>query len=494
MKRLSTGMRAQRENKMPNSRFLEGTTIGEIGMNSDSKSRNRQTECIFYGLSGRSLRRLSIAALAIIAALAPLRRSDAQNPTAGHTEQKWVGTWATAPQAATPARVPSFHNQTLRLIVHTSVSGKKVRVRLSNTFGDQPVLIGAAHIARRASEANVDASSDRKVTFEGRESKTIPPGGLVVSDAVDLDVPALSDLAISLFLPEATSAKTVHILAKQTSYMSAENSGDVTAAAEFPTPTKIDTWPFLTGVDVAASAHRGAIVAFGSSTTDGDGSTDDENHRWPDVLAERLQKSGGANADLGVLNEGIIGNRLLSDSHSPGQAGGPFGATLERYGDALGQAGLARYQRDVLDQAGARYVVLVLGINDILFPGQFIPASESVTAQNLIDGNRKLLTRAHEKGIRVIETTIPPFEDATFQNPVIKFSTPEKEKVRQQVNAWIRSSREFDGVIDFDEVLRDPSHPARLLPKYDAGDHLHANDAGYIASANAIRLALFREH
>ena len=464
-------------------------------MNSEIKPRNRQIERMFYRFGGRLARRLLAAGLLpAVLALALLRPADAQDSAAGHNGRQWVGTWATAPQAAMPTGVPTFRNQTLRMIVHTSVGGKKARIRVSNTFGDQPVLIGAAHIARRASGADVDVSSDRKVTFEGRESTTIPAGSLAISDAVDLDVPALSDLAISLFLPEATSAKTVHILAKQTSYVSAENSGDVSAAAEFPKPTKIDTWPFLTGVDVVASAHGGAIVAFGSSTTDGDGSTDDANHRWPDVLAERLQKSGGTNAELGVLNEGIIGNRLLSDGHSPRQTGGPFGATLERYGDALGQAGLARYQRDVLDQAGVRYVVLVLGINDILFPGQFIPASETVTAQRLIDGNRQLLTRAHQKGIRVIETTIPPFEDATFQNPVIKFSTPEKEKVRQQVNAWIRSSREFDGVIDFDEVLRDPSHPARLLPQYDAGDHLHANDAGYIASANAIRLALFREH
>jgi lysophospholipase L1-like esterase len=462
-------------------------------MNIRTKPEIRNTEHICRPIGARRVWwPLQAALFAALAALVPLWPSLAQNPTTPHSESKWVGTWGTAPQAAIPAGVPIFRNQTLRLIVHSSVGGKKVRIRVSNTFGDQPLAIGAAHIARRAKDADVDPSSDRKVTFGGQESVTVPAGALLISDPVDLEVPALSDLAISLFLPEPTPAKTLHILAQQTSYVSGEDAGNVTAEAKLSAAKKIDTWPFLTGVDVAASEHGATIVAFGSSTTDGDGSTEDANHRWPDALAERLHKSGGADAELGVLNEGIIGNRLLSDSHSPGQAGGPFGATLERYGDALGPAGVVRFQRDVLDQAGVRYVVLALGINDILFPGAFVPATQSVTTQSLIAGSRQLLARAHEKGIRVIETTIPPFEDATFQNPVIKFATPEKEKVREEVNAWIRSSREFDGVIDFDEVLRDPGHPARLRPKYDAGDHLHANDAGYIASAGAIRLGLFR--
>jgi lysophospholipase L1-like esterase len=405
--------------------------------------------------------------------------------------QRWIGTWATAAQPSPLGSVQAFRNQTLRLIVHTSAGGPEVRIRISNTFGDGPLLIRAAHIARRATAADIDPSSDRALTFGGQSSTTIPAGSIAVSDPADVNVPALSDLAISLFLPQTTTATTSHILALQTSYVSTE-TGDSTAAVKFPVANTITSWPFLTGVDVAASPRGAAIVAFGSSTTDGDGSTKDANHRWPDVLAERLQKAGGRDAELGVLNLGIIGNRLLSDNHSPRQAGGPFGAVLERFGGSLGQAGLARFERDVLDQAGVRYVILVLGINDILFPGSFIPLTESVSAQSVISGNRELMARARKKGIRVIETTIPPFEDATFSSPTIKFYTPEKETVRQEVNAWIRGSREFDGVIDFDAVLRDPSHPARLLPEYDSGDHLHANDAGYIASANAIPLALFR--
>lgn len=403
-------------------------------------------------------------------------------------QETWIGTWATAPQAAMPGRVQTFHNQTLRLIAHISAGGKRVRIKISNTFGDRPLLIGAAHVARQAGEADIEPASDRTVKFGGRGSATVAAHSMVVSDPVDLDVPPLSDLAISLFFPEPTEATTSHILALQTNYISAE-TGDMTAAVKFPVGKMISSWPFATGVDVSASARGGAIVAFGSSTTDGDGSTKDANQRWPDVLAERLQKNG--DAELGVLNEGIIGNRLLSDSHSPRQAGGPFEAVLKGFGDALGVAGLARYDRDVLKQAGVRYVILGLGINDILFPGAFIPATENVSAQSLIAGNRELIARARKKGIRVIGTTLPPVEDATFRNPTILFYTAEKEKVRQELNAWIRSSGEFDAVIDFDEVVRDPSHPTRLLPAYDSGDHLHVNDAGNVAQANAIPLALF---
>src|SRR5262249_50938751 len=359
---------------------------------------------------------------------------------------------------------------------------------------DKALLIGGAHIALRTNAADIDPGSDRVLKFRGRTSTSVPAGSMAVSDAADLDVPALSDLAISLFLPETTVATTSHILALQTSYVSAE-TGDSTASARFPVAKTITSWPFLTGVDVAGSPRGAAIVAFGSSTTDGDGSTRDANRRWPDVLAERLQKGAAGDADLGslgVLNEGIIGNRLLSDSRSPRQGGGPFGAVFEGFGAALGPAGLSRFERDVLDQTGVRYVIVALGVNDILFPGSFIPATESVSAQSLITGNRQMIARAHKRGIRLIVTSIPPFEGSTFNSPRISFYTPEKEAVRQEINSWIRNSREFDGVADFDEVVRDPSHPTQLLPQYDSGDHLHVNDAGNVAQGNAIPLALFR--
>ena len=418
------------------------------------------------------------------------------SPPGNAAQNKWIGTWAAAPQAAVKGPAQTFHNQTIRLIVYTSVGGKKVRIKISNTFGDQPLLIGASHIARRASEADIDPASDRPLKFHGRSSVTIPPRSMVVSDPADLDAPALSDLAISLFFPETASPTTWHILAKQTNYVSAE-TGDATAQAKFPVAQTIPFWPFLAAVDVQASPHAASIVALGSSLTDGDGSTEDTNRRWPDVLAERLQKAGGEEAQLGVLNEGIIGNRLLSDTQSPRQSGGPppLGAVFEELGPALGQSGIARFDRDVLSQAGVKYVILALGVNDMLFPGAFIPQTEKVTAQDLIKGNRQLIARAHKKGIRVIGTTIPPFEHALFRNPFYdRFYSPENEKIRQEVNAWIRTSGEFHGVIDFDQAVRDPDHPAQILPAYDSGDHLHVNNAGNVAQGNAIPLSLFQNH
>jgi lysophospholipase L1-like esterase len=394
-----------------------------------------------------------------------------------------------------PGRAETFRNQTLRLIVHTSAGGTTVRVNLSNTFGDLPLPIGGAHLARRADGANIDAASDRALTFRGQPSTIVPAHSLVLSDAVDLDVPALGDLAISLFLPEATAATTSHLLALQTNYVSAE-TGDSTAAVKFPVAKTIDSWPFLTGVEVAASSQGAAIVALGSSLTDGDGSSRDANRRWPDVLAERLQKDSGGNKELGVLNEGLIGNRLLSDFDSPRQAGGPppLGPVFAQLGPALGQSGIARFERDVLRQAGVKYLIVGLGVNDILFPGSFIPATESVSSPSILSGYRQLIARAHQNGIRVIGTTIPPFEHAIFRSPFYdRFYAPEKERVREEVNAWIRSSGAFDGVIDFDEAVRDPGHRTQLLPSYDSGDHLHVNDAGNVAQGKAIPLALFKE-
>ena len=400
-----------------------------------------------------------------------------------------VGTWAASPQHWTPGRLQNYRNQTLRLIVHTSAGGSKPRVTISNLYGDQPLLIGAAHIAHRASGADIDAASDRALTFSGRPSITIAPHATAITDPADLDVAPLSDLAVTLFLPQTTMVTTVHVLGKQTNYVSQPDSGDLTAAAKFPVGKTIASWPFITGVDVVAPV--GAIVAFGSSITDGDGSTTDANKRWPDILAARLQQCADPNARLSVLNEGIIGNRLLFDAHSPRQSGGPFSPVMEDLGPALGDAGIARYDRDVLSQPGVKYVILGLGINDILFPGSFIPASEAVTAEQVIEGNRVLAARAHQKGIRVIGSTITGFEGAVFQSPLMELYSPEKESVRQKVNAWIRTTRDFDGMIDFDEVMRDPARPAQMLPAYASDDHLHPNDTGYIASGNAIPLALF---
>jgi len=393
---------------------------------------------------------------------------------------KWIGTWAAAPQEPIPGTLRTFRNQTIRLIVHTSAGAKRVRIRISNIFGDRPLTIGAAHIARSTTAADIDPASDRTLRFHGQPSTILAPKSMAASDPVDLEVPALSNLAISLFFPEATDGTTIHVLALQTNYISTE-TGDSTASANFPTGKTMRSWPFLTGVDVEAPDGAAAIVALGSSHTDGDGSTRDRNNRFPDVLAERLRNAG---AELSVLNEGIIGNRLLS---------GAAPEVAQLFGHALGEAGLIRLDRDALRQPGVKYVIMGLGINDIAFPGSFTPQSEKVSAASLISGYRQLIKRAHRKGIRVIGTTLLPFEGAFFKDPPLTFYTDEKEAVRQKVNAWIRDSKAFDGVLDFDAVVRDPSRPTRILPSYDSGDHLHPNDAGYTAQANAIPLTLFTE-
>lgn len=396
--------------------------------------------------------------------------------------ERWIGTWAAAAQPALPATLLTVRNRTLRLIVHSSVGGARARIRISNVFGTSPLVIGSARLARRSAAATIEPGSDRALTFGGRTQVIVPAGVTLVSDPVSIAVAPLSDLAISLFLPDSTAATTSHLLARQTSYLS--DSGDFTARDSLPGAKALRSWPFLTGVDVAGASRSSTIVAFGNSTTDGDGSTADANRRYPDVLAQRLQRADPALRELGVVNEGIIGNRLL--------AGSPR-AMAAVFGEALGPSGIDRFDRDVLSQPGVRYVIVAQGLNDIMFPGAFDTATNAVTPAALVVGYQRLIDRAHRRGVLVIGTTIPPFEGAGFNNPPARFFSPAKERVRQQVNAWIRGARhQFDGIVDFDAVVRDPARPARLLPAYDSGDHLHPNDDGYAASASAIPLALFR--
>ncbi|WP_229507690.1 SGNH/GDSL hydrolase family protein [Massilia sp. Dwa41.01b] len=377
----------------------------------------------------------------------------------------------TAPAGPPPAAsLQTFSNQTLRLIVHTSIGGNRVRIRVSNEFGTVPLTIGAARIGVRASGSDVAPGSDRALTFSGRSTITIPAGAPALSDPVELNVPALGDLAISLYLPGTVEANTIHGTALQTNYVSLP--GDFTGAATLPVQRTITSWPFLTEVDVEGSGP--AIVALGDSITDGTRSTVDTNNRWPDWLARRLQTVrdpvAGLNGRIGVVNRGISGNRLLSINP----------ANL-----VAGRSILERFDRDVLATAGVRYLTLMIGINDIGNSTVTGPGSLSITAEELIAGYRQVIARAHAKGIAVFGATLTPFEGAGY------FS-PEKEVVRQAVNNWIRSSDEFDGVIDFDLATRDPAHPSRFLPAYDSGDHLHPSDLGYQAMGNAVPLALFR--
>jgi lysophospholipase L1-like esterase len=381
---------------------------------------------------------------------------------------RWVGTWTTSlhePDLGVPGLAnPGFNGQTLRQIVHTSLGGRQVRVRLS-TFGASGLLVGAAHIALRDMGSAIVPNSDRTLTFGGKPSIAIPPGALVLSDPVTLEVPALSDLAISIFAPESSGPATWHFDSRQTSYVSPP--GDFTASASLPTIAMPVAWFWLAGVEVLAPATTGSVVILGDSITDGDQSTPDADKRWPDELARRLADSPG-NRTLGVLNDGIAGSRLLRDS--------------------LGPNGLVRFGRDVLAQSGVTHVIVQLGGNDIFT----LNPAEEVTVDQIIQGHRQLIERAHEQGLRIYACTLTPVEGFLLPGTPLPVFTPAKELTRQAVNAWIRLSGEYDAVIDFDKMLRDPSAPSKILALYDSGDHGHPTDAGYKAMADAIDLTLFR--
>jgi lysophospholipase L1-like esterase len=392
---------------------------------------------------------------------------------AEHTH--WVGTWeaSPAPQLADEAQMRHgklvFENQTIREIVHTSIGGNTVRVRLSNAYGKDTIEIGAAHIALHAQGANIAAGSDHVLTFGGHPGIAIPPNAPVLSDPVQLNAPAGGDLAISIFLPKATEGSGIHYAAQQTSYVA---QGDETSAAELSDPGKITSWVFLTGVDVLAPESGSAIVAFGDSITDGAHSTIDANHRWPNLLADRLLAQHGKK-EISVLDAGIGGNRILHDA-----------ATNVRFGVNA----LARFNRDVIAQSGVKYVIVLEGINDLGHAGASAPASETVSAEQIIAGLEQMIARAHEKGLKIFGATLTPFEGTLSPG----YFTPEKEIKRKAINEWIRTSGAFDGVIDFDKAVRDPNHPDRMLPTYDSGDHLHPGDAGYKAMADAVPLGLFK--
>ena len=441
-------------------------------------------------------RRLVAVLLVLLTAVPALGQS---------TSEKWVATWATAlvaraqPQAgggrgqgpaaaatataqtpgapapATgappvagrqggPAGQPpvTVNNQTLRQIVRTTIGGSRVRVVLSNAFGTAPIEIGGGHVALRDRDSNIALQSARPLTFSGKPTGTILPGAILLSDPVDLAVQPASDLVIDLFIPGelglSASPVTTHNGAGQTNYVS--EPGNHSGVASLPVAGRANAWFLLARVEVVAPANALAVVAFGDSITDGARSTPDMNARWPDVLARRLAGRRGPVPPVAVLNAGISGNRVL--------------------GDGAGASALARFDRDVLLQTGVTHVIIMEGINDI---GQ-ARTNPLPSAEDLIAAHKQLIERARARGLRVYGATLTPFEGAGY-------FTPEGERKRQALNEWIRTSKAYDGVIDFDRVTRAPNAPASFLPAYDSGDRLHPGDAGYKAMGEAVDLALF---
>lgn len=376
--------------------------------------------------------------------------------------EHWVATWAASPSPqATEAEMKKlgllFENQTVRQTVRATLGGKQLRVRLSNAYGAVKAEIGAASV-----EAN---GVVKPLTFGGRTRAIIPTDALLLSDPVALSVAPGGDVVISLYLPKALMAAGIHYAAQQTNQVL---DGNQTTGAK-GNGRAITSWVFLSGVDVLAPAKAGAIVAFGDSITDGARSTVDRNRRWPDTLAQRLRGRPWA-----VVNAGIGGNRILHDA-APARP-------------QFGRNALARFERDALAIPGVRYVVILEGINDLGHAGTSAPASEAVTADDLIAGYKQIIERAHARGVKVIGATILPFEGTVFPG----YYTPEKDAHRRAINQWIRTGGAFDGVVDFEQTMRDPAAPGRMLKKYDGGDWLHPGDAGYQAMGEAVDLRLFR--
>ncbi|MEI7054169.1 SGNH/GDSL hydrolase family protein [Nocardioides sp. CCNWLW239] len=369
-----------------------------------------------------------------------------------------VGTWgASADRVGGATGTTGLADRSVRNLVHTSLGGSGVRITLSNVFGDRPVTFASAHLGLAGEGAAVVPGTNRPVTFAGADEVTVAPGAEVLSDPVDATVPADTTLAVSFHVVGESGPITGHNVAMQTSYVSGSTGVDVAreeSGAAFT--TQISSWYWVESVVVEKPRRVKTAVLFGDSITDGNGSTVGADRRWPDVLADRVATSRFAGR-FGVMNEGISANRVLADGTG-------------------GQRGLDRFRRDVLDQPGVSTVVLLAGINDI----RWDIADE---ASDLILAYRDLIAQAHAEDVCVVGATLTPYEGGSRY-------TPERDQVRAAVNEWIRTSGEFDGVVDFDAATRDPDRPARFLPAYDSGDHLHPGDAGYAAMAEAFDLSL----
>lgn len=394
----------------------------------------------------------------------------AADPCGKTCEGNWVSAWGTAQQLAVPARaIPSpatypksINAQTLRMVARVTVAGKAARVALSNSFGYAPVRIESAQLARHEQGNAIQAGSSRALTFGGSKSVVLAPGAQIYSDPVAYDVAAQTDLAVSLHLSADSGPPTAHAVGLRNAWLA---PGDQTGAEKLQDATSLRSYLWLAGIDVNAAPKAATVVALGDSITDGFSTTPDADTPWPSILARRLASQRGM-PPRAVINMGISGNRVLKEG--------------------AGSSALARFDRDVLSRTGVRWVLLLEGINDIGFsaiPG--LPASEKVTAEEIIAGYRMLIGRAHLHGLRIIGGTLTPFEGVNTYSAA-------GEAMRQQVNRWIRESGEFDAVVDFDAATRDPAAPSKLRAQFDSGDHIHPNDAGNQAMADAIDLKLFR--
>jgi lysophospholipase L1-like esterase len=400
---------------------------------------------------------------------------------AGAPQNAWVATWASSPQPADPnpnKPLLKIEDQTVRERVRVSIGGPQICIRLSNEYGSAPLLVGAVTVAASNDPTSVRPGSIQTVTFEGHNSVTIPAGAPMLSDPVPFPVASGAEISISLYFPKRVATPTLHYLALKRAVVS--QHGDHTREEKLAAGAVSGSSILINAVLVPAQPSQRLVVAFGDSLTDGDGSTVDADHNWPNDLIRRLGKTPEG-SKVAVVNEGIAGNRLLGDCFDP--SAGCFGVSA-----------LARFDRDALALPSVTHIVLLEGINDIGFPGAKLgdgylaDPADVRTPEDLIDAYRQLISRAHARGVKLIGATITPFEGVDLP----AYYSESKEAVRQTVNKWIRTSGSFDGVIDFDAVLRDPDHPGRLLPRFASEDHLHPNDAGYRAMADAIDLALFK--
>jgi len=379
------------------------------------------------------------------------------------TNKHWVGTWTTTP-APSEAGV-GFNNHTVRMIPRISIGGDTLSVRVSNAYGSGKLVIGAAYVGIRDKGPAIVPGSARKLTFSGADSTTIAAGALALSDPVRLEVQPLADLAVTLYLPGEIlpGFQITGRYARQTNYISPP--GNFAAVVTMPVGKITDEWFFVCGIDVLAAPDTGGVVTLGDSLTDANISTHDAYCRWPDQLARRLL-ARAAGRPLAVMNQGLGGNRILHDGR--------------------GDSGLRRFDRDVLAQPGVTHAIVMLGTNDLR--NRYAKADEEVTAQQMIAGLTQMALRARACGIKLFGATLTPFGNETYLpgawNPV-------REGHRIAVNAWIRDSGMFDGIVDFDQALRDPARATQMLPIYDCGDGLHPSDLGYCKMGDAIDLALF---